>query len=297
MLTIFSIPKPFRGHIGIIQTNAIRSWLKLRPSCEIILFGDEEGTAEIASELGVRHIPDVECNEYGTPLISGVFQTAQELASHPLMCYVNADIILMSDLMTAVQRVRFSRFLMLGRRWDVELKELWDFDQADWQERLRRYVSHRGALHSHRGSDYFVFPRRTMGQLPPCAVGRPGWDNWFIYRARALGIPVVDATRAVTVIHQDHGYSHVPNRTDHTWEGPEADRNRELIGGRDYIFTLLDATHVMTPKALLPALGCKYLQRRWQTLPILVPGTGPFVRAVTMIATRLRSWHRQVGSQ
>ena len=26
MLTIFTTPKPFRGHIGIIQRNALKSW-------------------------------------------------------------------------------------------------------------------------------------------------------------------------------------------------------------------------------------------------------------------------------
>lgn len=46
MLTIFAAPKPFYGYIGVIQTNAIQSWLLLRPECEVILFGDEEGMAE-----------------------------------------------------------------------------------------------------------------------------------------------------------------------------------------------------------------------------------------------------------
>ncbi len=49
MLTIFTAPKSFYGHIGVIQTNAIRSWLLLCPECEIILFGGEEGIAEVAT--------------------------------------------------------------------------------------------------------------------------------------------------------------------------------------------------------------------------------------------------------
>ena len=51
MLTIFAVPKPFRGHIGVIQRNAIRSWTLLRPACDIILMGNEEGIAEIAAEF------------------------------------------------------------------------------------------------------------------------------------------------------------------------------------------------------------------------------------------------------
>jgi hypothetical protein len=47
-MTIFAIPKPFIGQIGVIQKNAIASWTKLSPRPEIILFGDEIGTGAIA---------------------------------------------------------------------------------------------------------------------------------------------------------------------------------------------------------------------------------------------------------
>src|SRR5713226_719892 len=57
MLTIFSTPKPFRGHIGITQRNALRSWTLLHPEVEIILFGDEAGAAEVCAEFGLRHEP------------------------------------------------------------------------------------------------------------------------------------------------------------------------------------------------------------------------------------------------
>ena len=43
MLTFFTTGKPFRGHSGIIQRNALRSWLLLDPDVEVILFGDDEG--------------------------------------------------------------------------------------------------------------------------------------------------------------------------------------------------------------------------------------------------------------
>src|ERR1700687_5147464 len=43
VLTIFSAPKAFDGHVGIIQENAIQSWLCLRPKPKIILFSNEVG--------------------------------------------------------------------------------------------------------------------------------------------------------------------------------------------------------------------------------------------------------------
>src|SRR5712691_9090902 len=97
MLTIFALPKRFRGHFGVIQRNAISQWARLRPRPEILLFGNEEGTGEIALELGVRHIPEMKCNEYGTPLLSDLFAKAHALASHDILCYVNADIMLLGD--------------------------------------------------------------------------------------------------------------------------------------------------------------------------------------------------------
>lgn len=124
MLTIFSIPKPFVGPIGVIQRNAIQSWLKLDPECEIILFTNEYGTNKVAAEFGIRQIPDIERNEYGTPLINAAFDVAQLISDRQFICYVNADIIMLSDLLKAVQQVhqihkRKDRFLIIGQRWDA----------------------------------------------------------------------------------------------------------------------------------------------------------------------------------
>ena len=251
MLTIFSVPKPFRGDIGVIQRNAIQSWLRLSPPCEVILFGNEEGTAQAAAELKARHEPNLLCNEYGTPLVSDLFEKAHELATQNLLCYVNSDIILLSDFLKALQRIPFKRFLMVGQRWDVDLKAALDFEQPTWEALLRETVARHGTIHPPAGSDYFVFPHNEdIGKIPPFAIGRPGWDNWLIYRARELRIPVVDVTKVVTVIHQNHDYTHVFNQIGGESEGLEADRNRELMGGYERAFTLFDATHMMTQRAM-----------------------------------------------
>ncbi|HOT90773.1 MAG TPA: hypothetical protein PLJ78_04400 [Anaerolineae bacterium] len=264
MLTLFTIPKPFRGHIAIIQRNAIRSWTLLRPACEIILFGDDEGTAEVAAEFGVRHVPDVARNEYGTPLVSDIFEQAQRLASHDRLCYVNADIILMSDFPATVRRIPFRRFLMVGQRWDVDLDQPWDFGSQDWEAQLWKYVHHHGELHPLTGIDYFVFTPGLWGDIPPFAIGRTTWDNWLIYGARARGAPVIDATQAIRAIHQNHDYAHIADGADGAWKGPEAQRNLALAGGYDHVFTLTDATWLLTPRWLVPALTRERLRRRWE---------------------------------
>lgn len=271
MLTIFSTPKPFKGHIKTIQTNAFQSWVSLRPACEVILFGDEEGSAEVAADLGIRHIPEVGCNEYGTPLISSMFEIAQDVASYQLMCYVNADIILMSDFLLAIRQIQWQSFLLVGQRWDVDIKDLLDFSKLDWEEQLRTRLAESGRLHGRSGLDYFIFPCGLFHDIPPFAVGRPAWDNWLVYKARSLRLPVIDATKMVTAIHQNHAYSHHPMGKEGAWKGPDAERNRELTGGKDFAFHMDYATFVLTPQGLSPTFTPRYLYFRIRAIPVLYP--------------------------
>ena len=85
MLTFFTTAKPFHGHDGIIQRNAITSWTLLHPGVEVILFGNEEGAADAANEFGLRHEPHVERNEFGTKRLDFMVCKAQAIARHDLL--------------------------------------------------------------------------------------------------------------------------------------------------------------------------------------------------------------------
>jgi hypothetical protein len=103
MLTLFTTAKPFEGHSGIIQRNALKSWKLLHSDVEVILFGDDPGSAEIARELGLRHEPFVERNSFGTKRLDYIFGRAQELARHDFLCYCNCDIILLPEFCQALE--------------------------------------------------------------------------------------------------------------------------------------------------------------------------------------------------
>ncbi len=272
MLTIFTIPKPFVGRIRTIQRNAVRSWLSLSPKCEIILFGDEKGVAEVVQEFGVLHIKDVKKNEFGTPLLNSVFNSARELVGSPLLAYINTDIILMNDFIEAVQEVaqQMQEFLIVGHRRDLEIKEPIDFSR-EWEEDLKADISMRGKFHSHTGIDYFVFPKGLIKDIPPFLVGRPGWDSWLIYHARSRNIPVVDITSVATVVHQNHDYSHHSEGEYGVWKGQEAQHNLFLTGGYHYLYTLKDATHKLTEKGLCPNRTLYSFYRKFVTLSVSSP--------------------------
>lgn len=292
MLTIFSTPKPFAGHNAIIQLNAIGSWLKLRPRCEIILFGDDKGTREVARELGIIHVPDIACNEHGTPLLSDMFRRASEMASNPSLCYVNADIILLSDFLPAIGSIDRNPFLAIGQRWDLNVTEPLKFAKQDWEISLRRHLAISGKLHAVTGIDYFVYPRELYRDIPPFAIGRGAWDNWLIYHARRQGIPVIDATQVITIIHQNHDYGHIASIHQASWKGIEADSNLFLLGGLDRAFTLEHATLILTPQGIRRALTLRHLYFRLAAVPVLFPPLH-FLRwpmkALTWLIIRVRS--------
>jgi len=50
----------------------------------------------------------------------------------------------------------------------------------------------------------------------------------MIYSAITNHFQLIDATSVIPIIHQNHDYSHVPSRTGIVWEGPEAQKNRNL---------------------------------------------------------------------
>jgi hypothetical protein len=291
-LTLFTVPKRFTGHIGVIQRNAIGSWKHLGKDVDIILCGDDEGVGETARELGVRHISNVERNEYGTPMLDSVFRAAHTASETPYMAFVNADIILLPDFVGAVARLSRSN-LMVGRRWDVELSEPLNF-LGSWEGSVRRALETTGVRASPLWIDYFVFARDSpLVSLPAFAVGRPYWDNWMIYRARSLGIPVVDATSSVDAVHQNHGYAHVPDSSGTRWFGPEAEANAALAGDSPYM-SIDHATHVLTANGVRPAIGMPYLSARWRSRRELNGNVEKFARAVSPVATPvariLRRW-------
>ena len=253
MITIFTSPKPFVGHIAVIQTNAIRSWKKLYPKCEIILLGSEEGTTEIAKSLHLKHIPKVKCNEYGTPFINDLFQQAELIAEFNIMCYANCDIIFMDDLPKTVNAVRQQKkeFVLVGQRCDLDLKEYLNFKDPKWSALLKLKANKHGTIYPPYGLDYFVFPKGQWPNLPPFLVGRAYWDVWLAYHTIASGISLIDATQSITAIHQNHDYSHHPLGKKGVYgDGPEVQHNLRLAGSDEHIFDIGYAPWVCDQKGL-----------------------------------------------
>jgi hypothetical protein len=298
VLTFFTTAKPFLAHIGIIQRNAIQSWKSLHPEIEIILFGNDQGAAEVSQEFGLRHEPRVDTNELGTKRLDYLFARAQFIARHDLLCYINCDILLMPDFTSALKRVRAAHreFLMVGRRCDADITAPLPFARPDsqsrerhlcsiprvqrdespdwqapdsqarerqspdwqseerqaphWQKELRSLALRSGRKRTAEWIDYFAFTRGLYPPDMPPFVLRVYWDNWLVWKALDSGKPVIDASRAVLAVHQNHDYSHHPQGQQGVWNGEEAGRNAQLAGGWRHLRTIADATQLLTQEGL-----------------------------------------------
>ncbi len=275
LLTLFSAPKPFTDpHIATIQRNAIASWAKL-PETQVLLEGDEPGLAEAANDLGVGHIPGLPRSPSGAPLMDAMFRLARQNSPSQLYCIVNADIILLPGFVETAQRLssQMERFVMLGQRWDLDVDAALNFS-GDWSNRLLEQLASQGKQHRPAGSDYFLFPAACFDDLPAFTIGRAGWDNWMIYHARKNGFPAIDATRDVTIIHQNHDYSHLPGGKPH-YTHPETNENIRLAGGRPMTrFTLLDTNYRLEGGKILPQkMDAARLWRRVEAWPLLALGS------------------------
>lgn len=248
MLTIFTTGKPFRGHSGMIQRTALKSWL-LHPDVEVILFGDDEGAREISEEFSLRHEPHVERNEFGSKRLDYMVERAQEIARYDLLCYINCDIILLSDFCLALERVSaaHAHFLMVGRRWDIDIQEPIDFSAQDATQRLRQLALSQGVQRGPDTIDYFAFRRRLYRDLPALVIGRIWWDHFLVWKALQLHADVVDVSSCAVAIHQNHDYGYHGAGAAGVWNDEQARQNFKLAGGSRHLYTIADATHILEP--------------------------------------------------
>jgi hypothetical protein len=136
----------------------------------------------------------------------------------------------------------YNKFLMIGRRWDTNVTEPWDFNQAEWDERLRSLALLTGRLNGPSWVDYFCFSRDLYyGKMPPFLIGRNGWDPWLTWFARKSKVPLVDVSRAVVAVHQNHDYAYLKQGAAAIYRQEEMSHNWSLGDGPQWHYYAVNA--------------------------------------------------------
>ncbi|MTI08926.1 nucleoside-diphosphate sugar epimerase/dehydratase [Curvivirga aplysinae] len=230
-VTLFATCKPFSGATGVMQTNALRSWQAL--GYPIILFGDEDGVAEIAALIGAKHVKHVDRNEKGTPLINSLFDSAKHYGDTRYFAYLNADIILTDRFQIAVERLienlsTNDAVLMTARRQNIPLQEPLFDQEVYWKDKLFEIVDQFATWDVETAIDLFFFDQNTLTDLMPFAIGRMQWDNWLLWKAHTEGAKIIDASMDMDLYHPIHGYASTSTGWLQITQGDEASYNRKI---------------------------------------------------------------------
>lgn len=263
MLTIFTIPKPFKGENIINQCNAILSWKNAVKDSQIILWGDDEGVKEYSDKLCVEYGGIVPRNDFGTPIISGVFERTKNIAKNQYLMYINADIVLLDDFNSIISIFLepLGKFaIVCGKRTDCTLNRFIDFS-SDWIMDLKNNEIPKGKIHSYTGIDYFLFSKSLPIKLKPFAVGRPGWDNWFLFYAKKNNILILDASEIILAIHQNHAPAY-------KLKDNETKENQKMLNGFIQVANIYHADFILEKNGMIRP---KILRRLTSWLSITFP--------------------------
>jgi len=251
MITFLASPKPFNGIAKEHQYRAIQSWQAAGVDVEVILYGDSDGIAEAGVDLGVKVVKQIDCSPSGIPYFGSIINHAAIYGKHDLQVYLNCD-ILMSGIHSAMIKINFSQFLMVGQLIDLGENQFIDVTQTDWESSLKKLFDENVlSLRTPRAIDYFGFRRGLFKNIAPIVIGRAGYDNAVLAYCLHHNIPIVDATLAVTALHQFHDYGHVQGGKQTVWSGQDA-LNNVYHAGKHSLPSISDSSYVLRNSVVLP---------------------------------------------
>jgi len=139
--------------------------------------------------------------------------------------------------------------------------------------------------------------------IPSFAIGRLAWDNWLLWRATSQGTPIVDATAAVTVVHQEHGYAAgTVKKFDKRWVelGPEAQQNLALAPYEKSYLTIWAAMWTIDQQGVLRRrslnLRPAHLKQQLLLASIRWPALGRLYRLLLSVKRAMRRDERRLWS-
>eukprot|EP00759_Apiculatamorpha_spiralis_P004777 PhF_6_TR12897/c0_g1_i1/m.20306 len=249
VVPVFGSPKPLEVNNTLQTLLTVRAWEALSsiPHVKPVIFANDDITLASAQTIrGADVEPKFEIHStYHQPTYRGLFQKAFDLYDNAsVVVYTNSDILYTRSLVETIHAVaefynaksttdhpRWKGFMIIGQRTNIDVPKEFRI-QGDWESQLRSWELS-GETFESDAEDYFVVSRGLFDwhTVPDFVVGGVAFDNWLVNKANVMGnhdmAMVVDGTKTITAIHQNHCNEKNGNeKCSHAH--PKSDYNREL---------------------------------------------------------------------
>jgi len=212
-ITFILCPRPFINNYYDLQYNCIIALKQFKCTKKIVLCCNDEGIEEFCKKYDLIYEPDVDKNEWGTPLVRSIFELGyKNTDENDYTCYLNSDIMFLDNFDKTMLEFRklysnLDKFLITGCRSDkIPPHEKVNFEDKKWCEVAKStYKMH---LHAPTGIDYFIHTPKTYNKIPKgFAIGRWHWDRWLMNEAKTTkDVMTFNITNTCTAIHFDSLY-------------------------------------------------------------------------------------------
>lgn len=281
-----------------MQLAAFRSWKKHFPKARILLFGQEQGTQKVCSDLGLESAGPVRVEKQsGAALVSDMFQKVSK-RTRDLLCFVNSDIFLGkggSQVVSILENTT-GPFLASGRRYCLSPFQPGSADkeeslEAEWSQNPR--WGHKSAL------DYFIFRGIDFTEMPDFTIGHCAWDNWMMWHARKKNIKVLDLSLVLRAYHFDHDYAYSRGNSSLVERAGELEaRNLELLGNEARRFHIGHSTHFLQRNKIRKRKGLAVWKRRLDNFRLNHPKAGKVVSILQRIFHPLfKQWEKATNKR
>lgn len=213
MITIYSTFRSFEHERYCeIQLDAFRSWVKLDPKPQVIIMGDEPGTARICRNNNFLHIPKIRSSKAGTPYVNSLIETAEKHAENDIMLLVSGDIIIGQETIDIAKAAKkqLDEFCVCARKIHVAKRRNGSFKHERWA--------------TWQAGDYWLHTKGFYSGMPDFLIGRHLVERWM-YRHACNKNGLVDATGLATVYHQNHPRDFKPKNKEKDWNRKMWDEN------------------------------------------------------------------------
>lgn len=211
--------RPFENNFWTIQHNAVASWKAIAPKSHLFVssstYPADTSTKAFISVLSGKFIGEVTDlgengihDENGVLLVNRLWNEAWNNKRSDVLWMANSDNIYFPHSVKAVELCKreFPEFVMIGRKTDLLVEHLISFYRPDMFDDLYQRAKALGQI-KNPGIDYFaVYTTDNIWEdMPDFRIGRLRYDNWMVWKALELGIPVIDSTAFNLIVHQSHG--------------------------------------------------------------------------------------------